>query len=533
MKVHSSIFLIFLLVTGLSPSCQEASKGPSGQIISRDTTISTKSAFSTLFIDSSYLEHFLADRQVIDTGRQLYRNFYNQRNFSLAWFDSSGIAEQANLFWNLQANYIAFSGDSSIYNPFLQQWADSVGVYGARAIPDSLRSRIELELTGQFFRYAAKAYMGNLKLNSADLGWFIPRRKVDILALLDSVSNNKGKDIKHLEPVNRQYGLLREALNRYYEIEKQGAWDHLATTQKKITIGDTGQAVLQLKRRLFLSGDLGKMDSVPLFDTALAAAVRKFQYRYGLREDGIVGGATLQEINRPINYRIRQILVNMERLRWVPDEPATDYLLVNIPEYRLHVYEKGRNLVFNMNVVVGSTTHHSVIFTGNLKNIVFSPYWYVPPGILQKEVLPGIKRNKNYLSSHNMEWNGGNVRQKPGPKNSLGLVKFLFPNSYNIYLHDTPSKSLFNESKRDFSHGCIRVAEPKKLAAWLLRDEKSWTSEKIDAAMHKGSETWVTIKQELPVFIGYFTAWVDRQGNLNFREDIYGHDKIMMEKMFR
>jgi murein L,D-transpeptidase YcbB/YkuD len=186
-----------------------------------------------------------------------------------------------------------------------------------------------------------------------------------------------------------------------------------------------------------------------------------------------------------------------------------------------------------MNVVVGTATNSTVIFTGNLKYVVFSPYWNVPPGILKKEVLPGIARDPSYLSRHNMErYGNGQVRQKPGPRNSLGLVKFLFPNNYSIYLHDTPSKNLFKEDKRAFSHGCIRVSEPAWLATWLLRADSTWTDAAIDKAMHASKEKYVTLKNEIPVFIGYFTAWVDREGRLNFRDDIYGHDKKMMEKMF-
>ena len=177
-----------------------------------------------------------------------------------------------------------------------------------------------------------------------------------------------------------------------------------------------------------------------------------------------------------------------------------------------------------MNVVVGKAANKTVIFSGNLKYVVFSPYWNVPTSILNKEVLPGIKKNKNYLAAHHMEWNGKGVRQKPGPWNSLGLVKFLFPNSYSIYFHDTPSKSLFSEDQRAFSHGCIRLAEPKKLALYLLRDNPAWDEKKITAAMNSGREQTVTLKQPIPVFIGYLTAWVDWQGRLNFRKDIYGRD---------
>jgi murein L,D-transpeptidase YcbB/YkuD len=191
-----------------------------------------------------------------------------------------------------------------------------------------------------------------------------------------------------------------------------------------------------------------------------------------------------------------------------------------------------------MNVIVGSAANNTVIFNGKLKYVVFAPYWNVPPSIVQKEVLPGIKRDRNYLAKNNMEVTGHSdglpiVRQKPGAKNSLGLVKFLFPNSYNIYFHDTPNRTLFTESSRSLSHGCIRLGEPKKFAEFLLRDDTvRYSSHKIDSLMHNPKETWVTLKKTLPVFIGYFTAWVDKDGILNFRKDIYKHDDAMAAKLF-
>jgi murein L,D-transpeptidase YcbB/YkuD len=202
----------------------------------------------------------------------------------------------------------------------------------------------------------------------------------------------------------------------------------------------------------------------------------------------------------------------------------------------MHVYDSGK-LYFDMNVIVGSAANSSVIFSGKLKYVVFSPYWNLPESIVQKEVMPSIRKNKNYIAKNNMEITGYSgktpiVRQKPGRGNSLGLVKFLFPNNYNIYLHDTPNRELFSQSSRGLSHGCIRIADPKKFAAYLLRSDTSWTSQSIDEAMHLSKEKWVTIKKPVPVFLVYFTSWVDQAGALNFRKDIYRHDEKMGEKLF-
>ena len=233
-------------------------------------------------------------------------------------------------------------------------------------------------------------------------------------------------------------------------------------------------------------------------------------------------------MNVPISDRIKTIMVNMERCRWISTDltKSKELIVVNIPSYRLTYFKEGKATLVS-NVVVGTALNKTVIFSGMMSYIVFSPYWNVPTSIKNKEILPAIKKNKNYLAKHNMEWKGSNIRQKPGPNNSLGLVKFLFPNSNNIYLHDTPAKSLFSQEKRAFSHGCIRVEKPKELANLILQDDPSWTPEKIDAAMNGGKEKWYTLKNKIPVYIGYFTAWVDDEGVINFYKDIYDRDNAL------
>jgi murein L,D-transpeptidase YcbB/YkuD len=237
----------------------------------------------------------------------------------------------------------------------------------------------------------------------------------------------------------------------------------------------------------------------------------------------------IDELNDSTDVRIRQILVNMERVRWMPAQTDSAYIMVNIPEYKLHVYDSTK-WQFDMNVIVGSAVNSTVIFSGKLRYIVFSPYWNIPPSIVEKEILPAIKNNSNYLSKHRMEIYGKNgtlpdIRQKPGPNNSLGLVKFLFPNNYNIYLHDTPNRDLFTSKDRSLSHGCIRISDPPKMAAFLLKSDTSYTTRKIDSLLHLSQEKWVTLEKPMRVYIGYFTAWVDQAGLLNCRKDIYGHDK--------
>jgi L,D-transpeptidase YcbB len=499
----------------------------------RDTTITKEASFSELFIDTTALTRFEAKVQVDDTTSQKIKSFYNQRNYQYAWFFPTGLAEFVPTFMNLQSDYISYSGDSSLYNKNLISRVDSLKSL-LRIDPQSVYiSETELMLTHQFFRYANRAYSGSQHINTRELSWFIPRRKLDTQAFLDSLLKNKGENVETYEPVNRQYNLLKTNLLRYYEIKKSHDTARIQLTEKLLA-GKSAPLISVIKRRLSLLGDMNGIDTTDLFDTTLVRAVTRFQSRMGLKADGQIGRDVVRELNVTTEARIRQILINMERIRWMPATPTTDYILVNIPEFQMHVYEKGQP-AFNMVVVVGSEAHSTVIFSGTLNQIVFSPYWNVPSSILKNEIMPGIRRNRNYLARHHMEWHGGSVRQKPGKFNSLGLVKFLFPNSYAIYFHDTPSKGLFNETSRAFSHGCIRLSEPAKLAAFLLRRDSTWTSERITQAMNAGQEKYIRLRgsSEIPVFIGYFTSWVDRNGDLNFRKDVYGHDKTMEIRLFK
>ncbi len=530
MRILSLLFLAAFFAWG----CTQKKK-PAFKIADLDTTITVKNSFSELFLDSAALSRFTHSRSMHDSLAVRMRSFYNSRNYQFAWFFPTGMADYVRTFLNMQNQYLYYSGDSSIYLPGLEARIDSLAAKTDINPGDSLIRDTELLLTYQFFRYAYYAYSGDRRVSLHDLGWFIPRKKLDLVPFLDSLVANKGRRIEEYEPVNPQYNRLKNFLMRFYELDSEVQWIDLAPGKKVYKEGDSDEIIKETRKRLTLLGygAEGEADSLATVTPALTAAVKDFQAHYGLTADGQLNAAFFRELSVPPRQRIRQILINMERVRWMPESPDTDYLLVNIPEFRLHVYEKGRP-AFEMNVVVGSAAHNTVVFSDVVSQIVFSPYWNVPASILKNEIRPALERNPNYLVRNNMEWHGSSVRQKPGPRNSLGLVKFLFPNSYNIYLHDTPSKKLFDETKRAFSHGCIRVSEPQRLAEFLLRKDSTWTSEKIIAAMHAGKEQAVRLKphEQVPVVIGYFTAWVGSDGKLNFRNDVYGHDRKMAERYF-
>jgi murein L,D-transpeptidase YcbB/YkuD len=329
-----------------------------------------------------------------------------------------------------------------------------------------------------------------------------------------------------------QYNFLKQALRKYRQLDSTGSWQTLQPVSKSYKKGDTATILGQIRHRLYLFGDIASDSISNLYDTNLENAVKSYQERFGMSPDGVIGSRFISSMNMPLSYYIRKIIVNMERMRWIPTNISRHFLLINIPSFSLYAYNDD-TVTFRMNVVVGKNVHKTVLFSGNIQYIVFSPYWNVPPSIMKAEVLPAIKRDPGYLKRNNMEWNGNSIRQKPGPKNSLGLVKFLFPNSYNIYLHDSPAKSLFNEPTRAFSHGCIRLAEPAKLADYLLKDDPKWNEKTIDKAMHAGKEKYITLKQTMPVYIGYFTAYVDNNGRLNFRDDVYNRDKALEKMIFQ
>ena len=385
----------------------------------------------------------------------------------------------------------------------------------------------ELMQTAEYLHFAKKLISGISENETKALEWYIPKKKTDYISLLQKLLSGDSSIVnQNLFP---QYHLLKKELARFREIEQQGGWDSIVFHRKLLRAGEKDEAVKGIKKRLFATGELTILDTTNYFNVELVEAVKKFQLSHGIHSDGIIGKTTVIEMNTPVTERIQQIMVNMERCRWLPNQTQNTYLIVNIPQFKLYVYE-GDSMVLSCNAVVGKETNRTAIFKGDMRYIIFSAYWNVPSNILRKEVLPEIKKNRLYLEENHMEWKGNTLRQLPGPWNALGGVKFVFPNGYDIYLHDTPSKYLFNQPNRAFSHGCIRISEPKGLAMYLLADRPEWTSEAIDSAMTSGIEKFVTLEKPVPVYVVYFTAYVDHNGVLNFRKDVYGRD-LQLKKM--
>ena len=328
------------------------------QEVYRDTTINPGNSYSDLFFDSTVFAHFLQRVKWHDSLKNALREFYKSRNFEYAWINSDGFNEQAYNFQNLLADYISYSGDSSVYNPLINELQDSVDrKWPVYLSIDSNRFAMEMAFSSSFLRYARRAYQGNIRLHQNDLNWFIPRKRINPLALLDSFANNKDSLFK--EPVNRQYALLKEKLLQYYRLQGDSGIPNIPLPQKEYKPGDQLPAVQAIKQRLHYLGDYGA-DTTLIYSKQLQKAVAAFQKRHGLNNDGISNIKTVQYLNIPVEKRIRQILINMERMRWVPAQPSGDFIIVNIPQFYLTVYEDGLPS-FGMNIVVGTTQNRTVI----------------------------------------------------------------------------------------------------------------------------------------------------------------------------
>lgn len=508
--------------------------------------------YTDLILEDATIQAFFKDNPENEKIKKEVKLFYKNRDFQYAWFTKNGMTQAVPNFQNQLQNYRNAFNDKTFKNAQLDTLITMIKMnHDESKIDVKQRENLELLLTTTFFKYSDKAFSG-INKTPRQLDWFIPRSKKNFQVMLESLILKDENDTTY-EPVNVYFSKLKEKLLLYREIKKKGGFPIIKTDKKTIAVTESDSCLLQVKQRLFLSKDLKVNDKSILFTESLKTAISNFQLRLGLPETGVLNGKTIVEMNKTVDFRIKQMLVNLERLRWVPVEIENDYLLVNIPEYKLHIF-KDKKILWETNVVVGKEAKQTTIFKGNISRIMLNPYWNIPNSIINNEIIPAIKKDKNYLSKNNMEvvsfngepmnesnidWNKYStkkvpfiVRQKPGKDNALGEMKFLFPNSYSIYLHDTPSKGLFDRNERDFSHGCIRVENPKKLAMYLLESDKTWTKEKVDKGLKSDTETGISIKPNMPVYIAYFTAWVDHEGNLNFRDDIYNLDEQLAKEIF-
>jgi L,D-transpeptidase YcbB len=409
---------------------------------------------------------------------------------------------------------------------------------GEARLPDSLAVRyhadFDLLLTEGFNRLARDLVAGMLSPADAGLDYRIAAEAPPADLILDRVLAGEApaRIVAELRPSLPQYERMRAALLAFHELDARGGWA-LLPGGGALAEGERGDRVAALRQRFIAGMDgaeaalarAGEADP-SLFDADLKSAVQRFQERHAIEPDGAVGAATQRELNHTLAERIAELQLNLDRWRWLPNDLGERYVLVNIAGFELEVVDGGR-VIETMNVVVGQGSTETPIFADSIRFVVVNPYWNVPDGIMERTIRPAMAREPDYLARHDMEVFEGRVRQRPGPLNSLGRYKFIFPNEHDVYLHDTPDGHLFSRTERAFSSGCVRLERPRDFARMLLRLQSSQDPESLDAIFASGSERWLKLDRPLPVFLLYFTAWVQDDGSVRFHHDVYGRSEAM------
>jgi L,D-transpeptidase YcbB len=451
------------------------------------------------------------------------------------------------------------------YDPaLLERWSQEGSV---RFQNPSAVASYDVAISIEALRLAANLHVGRVNPRSVGFDLDVATRRQEIvLKVLEMTRSAAPRAIlADLEPRFPIYKPLKDALLRYRRLAVELPRPKFSFPPK-FTPGMSHKDVPALRELLVALGDLpgdarAAAGANEVYDPVLEQAVRAFQLRHGLTADGVIGKGTLSRLSTPAADRLKQIELGLERLRWLPEGVRGHYLIVNIPAFQLYGARAGEGIghhELQMNVVVGQAIdgRQTPIFHSEMTMVTFRPYWNVPEAIAAKELVPEIRRHPGYVQKNNLEIVATSgpaavpispdasvldrvasgslkIRQRPGPDNALGLFKFSFPNTNNVYLHSTPSKNLFSRDRRDFSHGCIRVQDPQRLAEWVLEDNGDWPSERIHQFAEGDVTKTITLKKPIPVYIFYSTVMVDQEGRISFFDDIYGHDRTLQVLLSR
>ncbi len=484
--------------------------------------------------------------------------FYEARAYRPAWADQSGPLPAAQeVLASVAGAHLEGLRPDDYHHAELSRRLRPAG--GAPPLDSPARVDLELLLTDAFLLYGADSLAGHLDPETIDPEWVARRRGADMAVELQAAleGDRVGARLAELLPPQEGYALLRRALAQHREISQAGGWPQVPAGPT-VKPGDEDARVPVLRARLRATGDLepgaGDDEGSRLGEVTRQGVIR-FQERHGLDPDGKVGPATLAALNVTAGERVDQIRVNMERWRWLPQELGARYVLVNIADFHLDLVENGEP-VLAMRVIVGKDYRRTPVFSDQIRYLVLNPAWEVPNQLAVQDILPEVRRNPDYLSQMGIKvlqgWGAGEreldpssidwrsvsprqfsyrFRQAPGPQNALGTVKFMFPNRFNIYLHDTPKRELFRRAERSFSSGCIRVEKPMELSERLLWGDSRWNREAITAAVRQGTERTVRLPEPVAVHLLYWTAWVDEEGRIQFRRDLYGRDGRVLEAL--
>ena len=510
-----------------------------GPLACRRGTVPSPELQSLLASDT--LERQLGDAAI----RAAVRAFYRETDTTLAWSQGSP-SKKTDRALAVLASARTHGLDPQAYQfSALLAERDVVARKPAKDRPQSL-AVFDVRLTAALIRLGRDVSAGRIDPQAVDSRWKSQRRMPNLATTLAANREDVSQWLPSIQPRHPEYVAMMGALAALQGAEFKGGWPALRAAG--VTPGASHPSVVVLRKRLAASGDLGVASlQGNRYDQSLVQAVRVFQEHHGLSATGRLDAKTLAALNVPLATRVQQVALNLERWRWLPDDLGARHFRVNVPHFHVEAYEQGK-VVFDIRAVVGKPGNETPIFSERMTHVVMSPYWNIPPKIATDETLPAVSADPSYLDRQNIEvvrvsdgqpevvnpatldWQddaaleGLRFRQRPGAANALGFVKFVFPNKYDVYLHDTPADALFRRLGRTFSHGCVRVEEPVALAKYVLRDQARWTPDAIAAAMHSGTETHVKLKEAIPVHILYFTSWVDAQGGLQFRDDVYGYD---------
>lgn len=489
------------------------------------------------------------------------RKFYELNGYALGWVNPRGASDQAAaLIANLQsADYKGLMPED--YDG--SRWSKRVANL-QQPMPASEIDRItfDVALTVSAMRYASDLHLGRVNPRYFNFGFDIEQKRCDLAEFLHRVAEapDVNSVLQEMELPFEAYRRAQGALATYLRLAREHSGEPLTSIHNTVKPGDAYPDLLGLARLLRELGDLPADARVPdphIYQGSLVDAVKRFQRRHGLPDDGWITQHTMSELNVPLSQRVQQLQFALERWRWIPQQYSRPPVVVNIPEFKLRAIGEQHRPALITNVVVGKAyRHRTPVFAKAMKYVIFRPYWDVPQSITRAELLPRIEHNRRYLYEHDYEIVGANnqvlpegsvsdavllqlrtgqvrIRQKPGPSNALGLVKFVFPNEQNVYLHSTPSRELFSKPRRDFSHGCIRVEHAEELAAWVLRGKPGWTLDRIRAVMNGVQTVRVDLDEPIPVLIVYRTVIVLESGEVQFYDDIYGYDAELERALAR
>jgi L,D-transpeptidase YcbB len=540
----------------------DGGSGKPEKAVARSTTASADSGPQRLTSEgAASLQAFLEAAVLPDLrwpGFQNYqtevKEFYGSFNDTLPWLKNAQPTPQALAI--IQALQHAETKGLRPEDYDGPRWDERIeNLQQARPAPETDLVRFDVALTVSTMRYVSDLHIGRVNPRLFHFGLDINRKQFDLSEFLrlDLVgAKDVSAVLKTVEPPFPAYHRTVDALNRYLALARQDEAERLPVPAKVVKPGDSYAGVAQLAKRLRLVGDLPPQDDTLsnglIYRGSLVKAVKHFQERHGLEPSGRIDPQTFKQLNTPLSRRVVQLQLTLDRWRWMPHQFDRPPIVVNIPEFRLHVVNDEYQTALLMKVVVGKAYRHKTpVFANQIRTVIFRPYWNVPLSIQRAEILPDIEKDPSYLAMNSYEIvdRSGNVvsegavteemedslrsgklavRQRPGPDNALGLVKFEFPNPYNVYMHGTPAKQLFSRPRRDFSHGCIRVEDPVALVAWILRDQPEWTPENIRKAMNGDETIRVDVKNPIPILILYGTAVVTDTGEIQFFDDIYGYD---------